>query len=139
MIPPKPTGDGPPATWFKWAHESIANLLTFAPRVPGALVSKTTKGIFIKPLPQAGGIPLPPGIEVREMSVCQPEVDDETGETTHVERFVRVLCSVIYDKNDDGDPVDSEGNVLDETTDPPLPDLSGEDQVSGFEITEEGE
>jgi hypothetical protein len=84
------------------------------------------------------GFKLAPGIAIREMDVCLKITDANGNVTGHEEAFVRGYFSVVFKKNDDGNPVDSDGNELDETTDPPIPDLTDTDVVSGFEINEGG-
>lgn len=116
MIPPKPTGNSNEARWHQWVHESLVNLLTFASRSPNALVSRTTRGIFIKPNAvgvSGPGFKFPPGIGLRELSVC---VRNEDGSTE--EKFIKVYGTVLYSKNSQGQMVDDDGNLLDEYANP---------------------
>jgi hypothetical protein len=128
--PTQPDGDSSFLDWAKKTHDAAQKERRVF--LCGGFMGVQT-GNGVSPRIKGGdeGFSLPPGIEVRELSVCQLQSDGSTRQL-----FVRVLSSVLYDKNDDGDPVDSDGNVLDETTDPPLPDVTDSEDASGFEIDE---
>jgi hypothetical protein len=132
--PDSPDGNSPMLNWAKQTHAKAQRerRIQFA---SGFMGRQTPNGFVPRPVSSIAGFSLPPGIAVREMSVCQKITEDD-GSTTTRELFVRGLFSVLYDKNEEGDPIDSEGNILDETTDPPIPDVTDEDTVGGFEIIE---
>ncbi len=52
-VPNKPAGSSAKARWFQWAHEAIVSFQR-ANEVPGAKVSRTSRGVFIEPIRSSG-------------------------------------------------------------------------------------
>jgi hypothetical protein len=135
-LPPRLPVRGKFRALYEWLNRLLEAVTAMQMQFPhGIKSSQSAQGVLLEGNFGAG-FRLPTGIAVRELSVCL-KIDNGDGTFAHEEAFVRGLFSVTYKKNGDGDPVDSEGNELDETTDPPIPDLTDTDVVSGFEIVEE--
>jgi hypothetical protein len=98
--PPRPFGASPRVVFDQWVYDSIVSL---APKhSPGILTDHTTRGVFRRAqFSNGGGSFPPPGIELRELSVCVRN-DDGTTE----EMYIRAYCTVIYKKDGGGDPID---------------------------------
>jgi len=48
-LPPRPTGTSGAARFFQWVWDSLANSPLAVREVPNALVSRTTRGVFVQP------------------------------------------------------------------------------------------
>lgn len=88
--------------------------------------TQTHQGVLIEGNFGGGDFDFPPGIELREYSICRTKTIN--GVPTKVERWVRVYSTVVYNKDAQGNPIDDEtGALLDPTSDPPLPDTTDEE------------
>ncbi len=54
-LPPRPTGSGPQARFFQWLWDQFASQQLTTRTVPGARVSRTTRGTFVEPDGSGGG------------------------------------------------------------------------------------
>lgn len=139
--PPIPSGNTNLHNWARHTGE-VAQRVRRIQFSSGFHGRQTPQGFVPATGNRADEFSFPPGIELREEQICR-EVIDENGVVTGTEtRWIRGYFSIVYNKNDEGQPIDDEGNVLGPETDPPLPDVTGDsdsltvEEQEGFTIEE---